>query len=139
MNSSVRLALVLIVASVVSVIASTFIKKAMSGSDPAETDLQQTAQRINQEGPRALGNGIRLDGAAAGPGRVITYMHTNVEATVADVDRKAFDTTHAAGIRAQVCATARNLLLKDVTITYSYPDRNGVPIGSIFVDKSHCG
>ncbi len=136
--SSVRLILIVVAASVISVVASTFVKKAMSAADQVETDLQKTAQRINQEGPRMVGNGVRLDGAAAGPGRLITYLHTNLEASIANVDKKAFETGYATAIRTQACNTVRSLLLKDVTITYSYRDRNGISIGSISVDKSHC-
>lgn len=136
--SSVRLALILVAASVISVVASTFVKKAMSAGDQVETDLQMTAQRINQEGPRLVGNGVRLDGAAAGPGRSITYLHTNLEASIGDVDKKAFETGYATAIRAQACSAVKALLLKDVTMTYSYRDRNGVPIGSVSVNKSHC-
>lgn len=136
--SSVRLVLVLVVGAAISVVASTFVKKAMSAGDQVETDLQKTAQRINQEGPRLVGNGVRLDGAAAGPGRSITYLHTNLETSFADVDKKAFEAGYATAIRAQACAAVKALLLKDVTMTYSYRDRNGVPIGSVSVDKSHC-
>lgn len=110
----------------------------MSAGDRVEIDLQETAQRINQVGPRLVGNGVRLDGAAAEPGRSITYLHTNLEASIANVDKKAFETGYAIAIRTQACSTVRTLLLKDVTITYSYRDRNGVPIGSVSVDKSDC-
>lgn len=135
---SVRLALILVAASAISVVTSTFVKKAMSAGDQVETDLQKTAQRINQEGPRLVGNGVRLDSATAGPGRSITYLHTNLEASIADIDKKAFETAYATAIRTQACNAAKGLILKDVTMTYSYRDRNGAPIGSVSVDKSHC-
>lgn len=138
MSSFLKLALVLIVASIVSVIASTFVKKAMSSGDQFENDLQKTALRINQEGPRLIGNGVRLDSAAAGPGRTITYMHTNVEASLEEVDRKVFETAYTTAIRTQTCSTAKTLLANDVSMNYSYRDRNGVPIGTITVDKSYC-
>lgn len=136
--SSLRFILVIVAASAISVVASVIAKKAVAAGDQVEVDLQKTAQRINQEGPRAIGNGVRLDGAAAGPGRSITYLHTNVEASVADVDKKAFETTYATALRAQACNSVKALLLKDVTMIYSYRDRNGLPIGSVVVDKSHC-
>jgi len=136
--SSVKLASLLIVGSLISVVASTVAKKAMSSGDAVENDLQTTAQRINREGPRLIGNDVRLDGAAAGPGRVITYLHTNVVAAITDIDLLAFKTHHTVGIRAQVCSTLRGLLQKDVTMVYQYRDKNGAQIGSISVDKSHC-
>lgn len=135
---SARLGLILVVAATISVVASTFVKKAMSAGDQVEADLQKTAQRINQEGPKLVGSGVRLDGAAAGPGRVITYLHTNLEASIADVDKKVFETAYATAIREQACKSVRSLLMKEVTMTYSYRDRNGILIGSISVDKSHC-
>ena len=136
--SPVRLVVVLVVASAISVLASTFVKKEMSASDQVEIDLQKTAQRINQEGPRRFGNGVRLDSAAVGPGRSITYLHTQLDTAIVDLDIKAFETEHATAIRAQACNAVRVLLLKDVTMIYSYKDRNGVPIGRVSVDKSHC-
>lgn len=138
MNSSVRLAFVLIAASAVLVVVSTIVKKTMAGGDSVEMDLQKTAQRVSEEGPRLIGNGVRLDSAAAGPGRTIRFTHTNVEALLADVDINAFNTKYAATIRAQVCSATPPVLAKGVTMTYLYKDRTGVPIGSFDVTEEHC-
>lgn len=127
----------LIFAAAVAVVAPVIAKKTVSSEDKVLTGLQESARQINQEGPRLIGNGNRLDGAIAGPGRTITYQHTNLEFFASNIDKTAFETAYAAAVRSQACSL-KKLLSQDVTMIYSYKDRNGALIGNVAVNKTHC-
>ena len=139
MHHTAKLVLLIVVASVATTVATTFVNKAMSsGDDVVVEDLKKTAERINKEGPRLIGNGHRLDGATAGPGRSITYFQTNLEATAANVDKNLFETAFAPTIRVNVCKSMADLMSKNVLANYTYKDRDGNSIGTVSVSKSDC-
>ena len=139
MHHTAKLVLLIVVASVATTVATTFAKKAsFSGEDAVVENLKKTAERINREGPRLIGNGLRLDGAIAGPGRSITYFQTNLEATAKNVDKNLFETTYAPTMRANVCKSMTDPMSKNVLANYTYKDRDGNAIGTVSVSQSDC-
>ena len=139
MHHTAKLVLIILVAAVATTVITIFVKKASSnGEDAVVENLKKTADRINREGPRLIGNGHRLDGATAGPGRSITYFQTNLEATADNVDKKLFETTFASNIRANVCASMTDSMSRNVLANYTYKDRDGNAIGTVSVSQSEC-
>lgn len=139
MNSTAKLVSIVVGGSILITIATPFFKKMMSSSEDVVVEhLLKTAERINREGPRAIGNGVRLDGATAGPGRTITYFHTNLEATAENVDKDLFQKIYVPEMTARVCKSMTDVLSKNVLANYTYKDRDGNAIGTVSVNQSEC-
>jgi hypothetical protein len=102
--------------------------------------LNQTSQRINQEGPRMVDSGTRLDRAVVGPGRKLTFYHTIVDVTVWDISEQQLQDAVGPRIREQACGREEivQLLEDGVTITYRYKGMGGIVIGDIAVSEADC-
>lgn len=117
------------------------VGKSVAQDGSIEKSLQKTADGINAKGPRMIDDATRMDGVTVGPGRIFTYHHTMVKFLLKDVDMAVFEGQHTNDTRARICATqgVRPMLANGVTIVYAYKTKDGKRIGSVPIDRKHCG
>ena len=88
---------------------------------------------INAGCPKMLDEVTRMDGATAGPGKLITINNTTIAVDGASIDRVAWRTSIAPAIRASsINATfVRKELASGTAVAYRYTGRDGVFIDEI--------
>jgi len=99
----------------------------------AEGDLDRAAREINATVPKMVDQATRLDGAAAGSGRRLTYNLTLVSLKAQEIDRAAWKQNVAPSIRAHLAQTKgmHTLLAAGVTVVCRYFSSDGTLIDEI--------
>lgn len=105
-----------------------------------DNEVQKMAAALNAYAPRMLGNGVRFDGAQAGPGPLLTFHNTFVNLPSSQVNRAVVEAL-TSEMRQMACGDTklRELFAHQVVVTYAYAGNDGVPVASISIYPSNCG
>jgi len=112
-----------------------------SASKTPERQLQDIAATVT---PEMVDKDTRLDGASAGPGRVLNYNYTLIFVSADDLNLATVNSNLQGSLRQELVQTfcnswaARGLRALDLTIRYRYFDKNGQLIGTIETSKRDC-
>ncbi|MDD5706539.1 MAG: hypothetical protein PHR35_11480 [Kiritimatiellae bacterium] len=99
---------------------------------------QAVVREINATCPKMLDEVTRMDGATAGPGKLVTIRETVLAMDGATTDMVAWRTTIAPRIRASSAQAPgiRKLLAAGTTVIYQYNGRDGVIIDKIKLTRT---
>jgi hypothetical protein len=131
-------------AAITAVAAATYLGVARSvqslRTPSVESQLQRVAADFNRDSGKIVGADTRLDGAAAGPGKLLTVRFTVLNLKRAEVLPAAiFEAREAPAIRDRVCASdMKQFLAHGVTLKYVYHLADGSPFGEVRIAPAHC-
>ena len=107
----------------------------MEQSTEIEKMLRQAEDQINSISPKMVDNGIRMDGAKAGPGKRLKYLYTFVGRKAADVDMTVWRNKGVPAVRQKIMGQKEMRALFEVgtTVIYRYSGSDGVLIDEIII------
>ena len=103
-----------------------------------DDELKEAAANMNKMTPQVLNDGVRLDSISALPGKVFKYNYTlteDVKESVTPEEIATFKTQAKEGaIRVvKTSSDMQEFRDNDVTLQYSYYDKNGKPIADFTI------
>jgi Tfp pilus assembly major pilin PilA len=111
-------------------------------SNEDERIQSQLAVSAGQVTPKMINAYMRIDGAAAGPGRTFTYHYTQMNVDTADhIPAGEFEKNFAPQMKKTVCTSGalKTLLADDVTVLYDYSAKDGSSLGVVEITRAVCG
>jgi len=95
--------------------------------------LEQVAQEINAKGPNMADPTTRVEGAKAGPGRLLTITTTFVEVDGRTVDRVKWERTVRPQVRENILKIlgVQKMLKSGITVTYHILGKDNVLIDDV--------
>ena len=105
-----------------------------------ESQLEEAAAEINRGGQKMVDKVTRLDGASAGPGKLLTLRYTMLNMTPANAPSPAvLQALLAPDIKRSVCVSEmRQLLDRDIAVKFVYHEAGGSPFGEIRILRWDC-
>ncbi len=105
-----------------------------------EDALRQTANLMNRSLPMMVNKRTRLDNAAPGPGKRLTYYYTLVSYSSVDVTIQELKDAMWPTLRTSVCTDPQShfLLQQGVQLVYHYKGSDGGYIGDFALNPSDC-
>jgi hypothetical protein len=106
--------------------------------DSFERTLQSDAIELNRTLPKIMGNGIRLDKVAAGPGNTILYNYTLMTDEIGIMSSDKL-TEFKNTIHDEVCSKLLDLRRNGTLVSYRYKTAQGTEIAEIQIPTGDCG
>lgn len=106
-----------------------------------DDELKEAAVNMNKLTPQILNDGIRLDSVSAEPNKVFKYNYTLTQDVKENVTEEEINTFKKEAKEGAVNAIKTSADMKefrdnDVTLKYSYYDKNGKPTADFSVTSS---
>lgn len=106
-----------------------------------DDELKEAAVNMNKLTPQILNDGIRLDSVSAEPNKVFKYNYTLIQDVKENVTEEEINTFKKEAKEGAVNAIKTSADMKefrdnDVTLKYSYYDKNGKPTADFSVTSA---
>ncbi|ANF51057.1 hypothetical protein A0O34_11270 [Chryseobacterium glaciei] len=106
-----------------------------------DDELKEAATSMNKLTPQILNDGIRLDSVSAEPNRVFKYNYTLIQdvkenVTEAEINTFKKEAKEGAVNAIKTSADMQQFRDNDVTLKYSYYDKNGKPTADFSVTSA---
>jgi hypothetical protein len=115
-----------------SIMCIAFVLTSCKNEKTIDEELKEVAANMNKLTPQTLNDGVRLDSVSALPNKVFKYHYTltdDVKESVTPEEIETFKSQAKEGaVRAvKTSADMEEFRNNDVTLHYSYSDKNGKP------------
>ena len=103
--------------------------------------LLQVSETMNKRMPQSVDPDTRLDRVSAEPGPHFSYHYTLLARSSADVDKVSFARAIRTQLKSKLCDSKqiRSFLNHGIAVSYTYRDKNGLPIGGAEFAPNSCG